>query len=245
MSYVRGVLFNLGYGLGVVVYSLATSLVTPLLPFRLRFRVMQAFAAFISGWLQLCCGIRCVVEGRENIPSSPCVVVSNHQSTWETFYLARLFQPVCAVLKKELTYIPFYGWSIRLLKPIIIDRSRKQNALKQVLVQGVARLQEGLHVMIFPEGTRVNPGEIKSHFAGGSLLAIKAGVPIVPVVHNAGLFWPARRIEKFPGTITLRIGSPIAVGAEDDAKALTQSVEAWMRQQSEQLQTVPQKKRGH
>lgn len=235
MSYLRGLFFNLGYGLGVVVYSLATSFITPMMPFRLRFRVMQGFAAYITGWLRLCCGVHCVVEGRENIPQQPCVVVSNHQSTWETFYLARLFQPVCAVLKKELTYIPFYGWSIRLLKPIIIDRSRKQNALKQVLVQGMARLHEGLHVMIFPEGTRVAPGEIKSHFAGGALLAIKAGVQIVPVVHNAGRCWPARRLEKFPGTITLRIGTPITVGPGDDAKAVTQSIEAWMREQSKSL----------
>ena len=104
-----------------------------------------------------------------------------------------------------------------------------------MLVQGMARLQEGLHVMIFPEGTRVAPGEVKSHFAGGALLAIKAGVQIVPVVHNAGHCWPARRLGKFPGTITLRIGVPITVGPGDDAKAITQSIEAWMREQSKSL----------
>lgn len=234
MPIVRGLLFNLGFALGIVVHSLLTSLVAPFLSQPLRYRIAASLTRFIGWWLKISCGITYRVEGAENVIACPAVVVSNHQSAWETFIIQHHFDPLCPVLKKELTYIPFFGWALKLVNPIAIDRNRKQNALKQVINQGVERLKNGQYVMIFPEGTRVPPGEIKPHFAGGSLLAIKAQVPIVPIAHNAGQYWPARRLAKYPGVITMKIGAPIYTQGLD-AKSLTQKIEAWIREEEAKL----------
>lgn len=238
MPILRGILFNFGFGLGIAVHSIITSLMSPFLNQHQRYYVAAKLTRFIGWWLKVSCGITYKVIGAENIINSPAVIVSNHQSAWETFIIQHLFDPLCPVLKKELTNIPFFGWALRLVDPIAIDRNRKQNALKQVITQGVERLHNGQFVMIFPEGTRVPPGEIIPHFAGGSLLAIKAQVPIVPLAHNAGQFWPARRLEKYPGVITLKIGAPID-SCGRDAKGLTQEVENWIRTEVSKLPLRP------
>jgi 1-acyl-sn-glycerol-3-phosphate acyltransferase len=234
MPILRGILFTIGFWLGIAVHSVITSLMSPFISQRKRYDVAAKLTRFIDWWLKISCGITYRVEGSENIIQTPAVIVSNHQSAWETFMIQHHFDPLCPVMKKELTRIPFFGWSLRLVNPIAIDRSRKQNALKQVITQGVNRLQNGQFVMIFPEGTRVAPGQVVPHFAGGSLLAIKAQVPIVPLVHNSGQFWPARKLAKYPGVITLKIGAPIDTHGKD-AKTLTQDIEAWIRQEEEKL----------
>lgn len=234
MPILRGLLFNIGFGLGIAIHSVITSLMSPFLTQRQRYDVAAKLTRFISWWLKISCGITYRVEGQENIIHTPAVIVSNHQSAWETFMIQHHFDPLCPVLKKELTQIPFFGWALRLVNPIAIDRKRKQNALKQVIAQGIERLHHGQFVMIFPEGTRAAPGEVIPHFAGGSLLAIKAKTPIVPLVHNAGQFWPARRLAKYPGIITLKIGAPIDTLGKD-AKTLTQDIETWMRTEEAKL----------
>ncbi len=234
MPIVRGILFNIGFWFSVTIHSVITSLLSPFITPRQRYDVAAKLTGFVHWWLKVSCGIRYRVEGTENIIPAPAVVVSNHQSAWETFMIQRHFDPLCPVLKKELTQIPFFGWALRLVNPIAIDRSRKQNALKQVINQGVDRLQHGHYVMIFPEGTRVAPGQVVPHFSGGSLLAIKAKVPISPIVHNAGQFWPARRLEKYPGVITLKIGAAIDTNGKE-AKALTHDIEGWMREEEARL----------
>ena len=159
------------------------------------------------------CGIRVKIEGQENIPDVPCVYAVKHQSTWETTTLPVVLPPFAWILKKELMYIPFFGWSLYALGAIAINRSNPRDALKQVNEKGVAQIKTGRSVVIFPEGTRSAVGEKGKYQPGVILLAKKAKVPIVPIAHNAGLCWPKGTILKYSGTITLRILPPIS--AED------------------------------
>ncbi|HID36414.1 MAG TPA: 1-acyl-sn-glycerol-3-phosphate acyltransferase [Ghiorsea sp.] len=159
------------------------------------------------------CGIRVKIEGQENIPDAPCVYAVKHQSTWETTTIPLALPPFAWILKKELMLIPFFGWALYTLGAIAINRSNPRDALKQVNNKGVAQIQSGRSVVIFPEGTRAAVGEAGQYKPGVILLAKKAKVPIVPVAHNAGLCWPKGTVIKHSGTITLRILPPIS--AED------------------------------
>lgn len=234
MNYLRGALFNLLYTASFIVIGLPMLVIAPLLPYKPRLQLLTFLPRVIQGLLALTCGITYRVEGTENIPKGPFVLVSNHQSTWETFILSYLFLPLSTVLKKELTYIPVFGWLLRMGRPIVIDRKRKQNALKEILRQGQTLLDEGISVAIFPEGTRVPVGQEKAHFPGGAMLACKAGVPVLPVVHNAGAHWPAHRLDKIPGRITVRIGQPIATEGRS-AKELSHELEQWINQEKQRL----------
>lgn len=234
MNYLRGVLFNLLYALTFVFLGLPLLVIVPCVPFPRRLALLALLPRTIQCLLALTCGISYKIEGQENIPQQPFVLVSNHQSTWETFVLTYLFQPLAAVLKKELTYIPVFGWLLLMGRPIVIDRKRKQNALKEILRQGQALLAQGVNVVIFPEGTRVPIGEESSHFPGGAMLACKAGVPVLPVVHNAGAHWPAHQLAKYPGCITIRIGKPIPTQGRS-AKELSLELEQWINSEKQKL----------
>lgn len=236
MNYVRGVVFNLLYALTILVLGVPTLIIAPLLPYSARLWLLTLIPRTVNGLLALTCGISYQIEGKENIPAGPFVLVSNHQSTWETFVLTYLFFPLSAVLKKELTYIPVFGWLLLLGRPIVIDRSRKQSALKEILRQGQALLGEGINVIIFPEGTRVPLGEERSHFPGGAMLACKAGVPVLPLVHNAGAHWPAHRLDKIPGRITIKVGTPIPTAGRS-AKELNQELENWINSEKRKLES--------
>ena len=234
MYYLRGLIFNILYAVSVVLFTFPAMLVSPFIGIRHRLLFLTLLPRTIQGLLALTCGIRFRIEGKENIPEGPFVLVSNHQSTWETFVLTYLFTPISAVVKKELTYIPFFGWLLYLGKPIAIDRKRKQNALKDILRQGQALLQQDVSVIIFPEGTRVPVGEQRPHFPGGAMLACKSGVPVLPVVHNAGDHWPAHKVAKFPGEITIRVGSPIPTLGRSP-KELNKEVEQWINTEKQKL----------
>ncbi|MDR0563955.1 MAG: 1-acyl-sn-glycerol-3-phosphate acyltransferase, partial [Azoarcus sp.] len=154
-------------------------------------------------------GLRYRVIGQENIPAKPAVVVSKHQSAWETIGLQVIFPPLSFILKRELLWIPFLGWALASIRAIAIDRKAGQNALTQVVDQGRERLKEGLWVAVFPEGTRVAPGVSGDYRPGGAFLAKRASVPVVPVAHNAGEFWGRGAFLKYPGEIIVSIGTPI------------------------------------
>jgi len=236
MYLLRGLLFNFGYALSVVFYG---GIITPIvwfMPFRKRCAVLYTWMVFMAWWLRITCNIRYTLEGKENIPDEACVVVANHQSSWETFFLQPHFYPQSVAIKKELFYIPFMGFIMRACKPIIIDRNKKQNALKQLLQQGKERINEDINVLIFPEGTRVKVGERKKHFAGGSMVAIQSGAPILPIVHNAALFWPKGKIKKYPGIITVKIAKAIPTEGRS-AKELTKEIQDWMYEEMNKLNT--------
>lgn len=210
----------------VAVYMCTLGLLTP---FGRRMDVATLWGEFAGRfWLRWGAGIRVQIEGEDNIPEQgPYVILSNHQSEWETLFLPRILRPASIVLKKSLTNIPVYGWTLRLAHPIAIDRSSPKGSVRQILKQGTERILEGSNVLIFAEATRVAPASLRKYTRTGSKLAIEAGVSILPVVHNSGDCWSPKRWFK-PGTITLRIGKPI----ESDGKSaadLTTEVESWAR----------------
>ncbi|GJM11984.1 MAG: hypothetical protein DHS20C12_03870 [Pseudohongiella sp.] len=178
--------------------------------------------------------MRYVVHGIENLGKTPAIILANHQSSWETILFYKLVFPVSPILKKELTEIPFWGWSMRLLKPIAIDRSKPREAGRSLLVQGVDRIQRGNSIIVFPEGSRSNFGTVKRFSRGGAKLAIAADTDIIPIAHNAGYCWPAHRFVKRPGLITVVIGEKIELG-ERDASELTMDVENWIREKVDEL----------
>ena len=171
------------------------------------------------------------VSGLENIPAQPCVILANHQSAWETFFLTgSYFFPLTQVLKRELFKLPFFGWAIRLTRPIAIDRGNPKLALKQVAEQGQDCLRRGFWVLIFPEGTRVAVGEPGKFSRSGAALAVNAGLPVLPIAHNSGSFWPRLGWGKRPGAISVVIGPPLyAEGDGPRAIAdLNQRAEQWI-----------------
>lgn len=176
------------------------------------------------GWL---CGLRYVVEGAEHIPEMPCVLYWNHESVFETMAGAVIFPPQCWVVKRELMWLPFFGWGLALLRPIAINRKAGRTAVKQVIGRGQQRLAEGLWVVIYPEGTRVLPGQERRFGISGAALAKAAGRPILPVAHNAGDFWPRRSFLKRPGTIRIVIGPPIETAGRDHDE-ITRLGRAWI-----------------
>ena len=173
------------------------------------------------------CGVAWKIEGMENIPQQPCVVASNHQSPWETFFLQMLFTPQSTVIKKELFLIPFFGWAFKRLNPIAIDRNDRRSALQQVIEQGKDCLDDNYWVVIFPEGTRHIWPTTGRFTRGAASLAVHADTPILPIAHNAGRFWPAHHWMKRPGQITLRIGSVIE-SKNKEMMELTDEVHKWV-----------------
>ncbi|NWN84091.1 MAG: 1-acyl-sn-glycerol-3-phosphate acyltransferase, partial [Halomonas sp.] len=198
MRVLRSLIFYLGYFIAMLVCGVLFLPPAPFLPLTSRYRLLNLYNHFIIGWFRWVVGVRYDFRGRENLPEGACVILANHQSEWETVYLQLLHPPVCTVLKKELLNLPIFGWGLRLLHPIALDRSRPSRAIKQVLTQGKQRLEEGLSVLIFPEGTRVAPGSRKRYNKSGTVIACRAGVPVVPVAHNAGECWPGRHWVKKP-----------------------------------------------
>ncbi len=172
-----------------------------------------AFARTYSYWilasLKFLCRLDFTVEGTEHIPEKASVVYLRHESMWETVAELTVFPRQCWVFKKELLWVPFFGWGLKILSPIAIDRSAGRSALRQVVKQGKEKLLEGVWVMIFPEGTRMAPGQHRRYGLSGAVLAVESGRSIVPVAHNAGDFWPRRGFLKKPGTVRMVIGPPI------------------------------------
>lgn len=229
MIYFRSALFKIGQGLSLVPFCIIALLAIPLPP-RLRSKVIASWSYFVTWWLKTTCGLRFKVIGLENIPEQPCVLVSNHQSDWETIIPQTFLPPMSWVLKKELLRIPFFGWGLWASRPIAIDRQDQMNALDQVVTQGKDRLNEGRHVLIFPEGTRMpykKPGKYKR---GGVKLARAANVQIVPIAHNAGKFWPRNSWLIRSGVVECRIGKPIALDISND-REITAQLKTWIEEQ--------------
>ena len=170
------------------------------------------------------------VIGQENIQNSPCVIISNHQSTWETLAFQSIFPAHTWVLKQELLWIPVFGWSLAMLRPIVINRKNKLKSIKKVVKQGTNRLNNGVSIVIFPEGTRQSYKQLGKYQSGGVAIAQKSGYAITPVYHNSGKIWPKGSFIKKPGVITLVIGEPI-LDLNLSASEITEKIRNWTAQQ--------------
>jgi 1-acyl-sn-glycerol-3-phosphate acyltransferase len=233
----RSLLFYAGYVLIMVVQPLVGFLLYYLLPARwLRAWLVSACRVAVW-WAKVSCGIRYRVEGAGNIPAGACVVLSKHQSAWETLFLQAYLEPTTTVAKRELLRIPFFGWGMALTGPIAIDRDKPSQALKDVIRQGSEHLAAGKRVIIFPEGTRTLPGEQREYSAGGAMLAVRAGVPVLPVALNSASCWPRGTLIKKPGLIRVVIGEPLPA-AGSTAKALNAQARAWIESTSAELVTA-------
>ncbi|MFT6464507.1 lysophospholipid acyltransferase family protein [Halopseudomonas sp.] len=230
----RVILFYLLLAASAGIWGFLMLIITPFIPSaKLRSTLIISWWSRMAIWLtKHLVGIRYEVIGRENIPDQPGVILANHQSTWETFFLQQVFQPQTQLIKKELLYVPFFGWAFALAKPIAIDRKNGRDSLKQLSLIGGKRLAEGFWILVFPEGTRMLPGTTIKFSRGGAALACANDAPVVPVAHNAGEFWPKVGWGKRPGIIKVMIG-PALYPKGSDPRAIVEinkQTEAWINQ---------------
>jgi 1-acyl-sn-glycerol-3-phosphate acyltransferase len=179
------------------------------LPIHARYAIPRIWARFLLAMLKILCRLDYTVEGRERLPKEPFISMWKHSSTWETIAQMLVVPPAAWIVKREVVWIPIVGWAVATFRPIAIDRTAGGSAVKQVVAQGRERFAEGLGVLIYPEGTRVAPGETRKYGLSGALLASQTGRLVVPIAHNSGYFWRRRGLLKRPGTIRLVIGPPI------------------------------------
>jgi len=223
----RSLLFALLITLATVVWAPLCFLFAPM-SYRNRYYWTSRWNVFVIWAAKVVCGIRYEIRGYENLPDGPAVLLSKHQSAWETiFYLCTMPRPLVYVFKKEITYIPFFGWGIALLRMIPIDRSKGKDAMARVISIGRQRLADGQWIIMFPEGTRSAVGRQGKYKGGGARLAVETNTPVVPIAMNSGECWPRNAFIKKPGLITVSIGKPISPEGLTPAELL-QKVEAWI-----------------
>jgi 1-acyl-sn-glycerol-3-phosphate acyltransferase len=228
MLFLRSSLFFIGQLITAPIFTLIALLAWPVNPI-LRNQLISGWARSMIWWLRVTCNVRHEISGMENLPDTPCVILAKHQSTWETFAFQAIFPTQVYVLKRELLWIPIFGWGLAMTSPIAINRASGREALKQLVSKGRARLAQGLWVVIFPEGTRMRPYQQGKYHIGGAWLACQAKTPVLPVAHNAGHCWPKGFIKQ-AGVIKLHIGPAIAT-ADLKADALNLKVEQWIEAQ--------------
>ena len=233
MVFLRSLIFLLLQILITPLFTLLALLSFPLHPIT-RYRIISGWALSVLWLLRVLCSIRMEVRGAENIPGQPCVVLCKHQSAWETIALQKVFPPQVWVLKRELLWLPFFGWGLAMTSPIAINRSSGKEAIKQLLKQGKDRLALGFCVVIFPEGTRIPYGQRGKYKIGGAMLGASSGAPVVPVAHNAGKLWGKGSFVKYPGVITMSIGAAIdPAGLKADE--INRRAEEWIEAEVERL----------
>lgn len=225
--FLRSLVFTLLMTAATVIWAPMCFLFAPL-PYNQRYFLTSLWNRFVIGAAKIVCGIRYRIKGYENLPDAPAILLSKHQSAWETIFLFYAMpRPLVYVFKKELLYIPFFGWGIALLRMIPINRSKIRDAFAQVVAHGKKRLAGGQWIIMFPEGTRIPVGKKGKYKAGGTRLAIETNTPVIPIALNAGECWPKNSFIKKPGVITVSIGKPISSEGKDQA-ALLQEVENWI-----------------
>jgi 1-acyl-sn-glycerol-3-phosphate acyltransferase len=226
MTFFRSILFALALVAVTPPYAIVALLTFPL-PRHARYRIISGWSRLVVYLARFLCGIRWRVLGRENLPPGPAVILANHQSAWETLAFQLIFPDQVLVLKRELLWLPFFGWGLALMSPIAIDRRRGPRALRAMARRGRERIEQGFWIVVFPEGTRVMPGERRDYQVGGAWLAAQCGVPIVPVAHDAGKLWRRNAFLKRPGTVTVRIGPAIDATKVEPLRAL-EAARGWI-----------------
>lgn len=235
MIYLRSILYNVVLCLSLLVYAPLAVLSFPL-PILVRSRFIALWARFQLWSLRHVCRLDYQIEGRDNLPPGPAIVFSKHQSAWETLAYQVILPPLTWVLKRELLWIPLFGWGLAMLRPIAIKRGTGRRAVDQVVKQGTDRLADGLWVLIFPEGTRLPPRTRRKYKQGGAILAAESGYPVVPIAHNAGSFWPRRGFVKRPGVIRVAIG-PVIESRGRSAAEITKLSEDWIESTMKELES--------
>ena len=233
LVFLRSCLFSLFVSVITPVFSVIALLTFPFSRLT-RYSIISTWSRLITRAAAVICGVHYRVIGAENIPREPCVILSKHQSAWETLAWQTIFPPQVWVMKRELLWIPFFGWGLAMLSPIAINRGSGSKALRQMAEQGLERLKVGFYIVIFPEGTRVAPGQRAAYHPGGAWLTVKTGALALPVAHNAGECWRKNAFIKHPGLITVSIGKPISPEGLS-AAALNQRIEDWIEAEMPKL----------
>ena len=231
--FIRSLLFWTGFILNVVVFGLLIVFLF-FTPSSFRLRVARLWSLSNNFLLKVFCGIDFKVEGKENLDVETAIILCKHQSTWETLALHSFTPYVRWVFKRELLRIPVFGWALALTDPIAINRGAGRAAIKQLITEGTKKLNAGKWMVLFPEGTRTQPGKTKKYKIGGALLAEKSGYPIIPIAHNAGEFWPKHSFIKWPGTISVVIG-PAIESSGRSAEEINAEVYDWIESMMEKI----------
>lgn len=226
MGVIRFIIFNLLSWVAVIIWGVTVLLVAPF-GHKYPYAVAKNWVGIIRWLLKWICGLSYRVEGKENLPSQPCVMFIKHSSALETFVQIGEFPRACWVLKRELMWVPFFGWALKALQAIAIDRSAGSSAVRQVVKQGKQRLAQGICVSVFPEGTRMPPGKTRTYGISGTILAKEASVPIVPIAHNAGYHWPRHTKSIKPGEVVFVIGKPVMVG-DENPRVVNAAIQKWI-----------------
>ena len=235
MLILRSLIFTIGQWLFTPIFTVVALLTFPFSR-STRNKIISLWARTMLWWLRVTCNITYQLKGAENIPATPCVILAKHQSAWETLAFQLIFPPQVYVMKRELLWIPFFGWGLAMTSPIAINRGAGREALKQLVKLGKQRLACGLWVVVFPEGTRIAPGEQSKFHIGGAWLASGAKATVLPVAHNAGLHWAKNTMLKRPGVITVSIGKPFD-SAHLRPDAVNIKAEAWINAEMVTLDT--------
>ena len=224
MLFLRSLVYIIGASIALIVVLLELMLF--FLPLSVRYKIACWWARFCVWWLKITCNIDINIIGLENIPSHPCVIASNHQSTLDVLFFQTFLPHQTWVIKKQLLYIPIFGWGLALLRPIIIDRKDKLNAIRKITSQGVKSINANIWVTIYPEGTRQPYGKLAKYQSGAVSIAKKSHTDILPIYHNAGQFWAKGQFIKKPGTINITIGKPINPDGRN-SKEVMREIENW------------------
>jgi 1-acyl-sn-glycerol-3-phosphate acyltransferase len=239
MQCVRSLAYTVLLFATTAVFGVAV-LVSALLPLTIeqRYAIPRTWGRFLTWLAGVVCGLKYVVEGQENLPRQPFISLWKHSSAWDT--LAQMFVVPTAswLLKREILWIPIVGWAVKVYKPIAINRSAGHSAVNLVVSQGRDRLASGMGIVVYPEGTRMAPGETRKYGISGALLATQTGAPVVPIAHNSGYFWRRRGIMKKPGTIRVVIGPPIDPKGLDP-RAVNQRAQDWIEAKIAEIVAQP------
>ena len=227
MQLLGSLFFTVFLFLWTFLYAIFFVIACAMLPFPRRFALVRVWSRVLLTVLRWTCRLDYRVEGLENLPPGNHIALWKHSSSWETIAMALVFPRQVWVLKRELTWIPAVGWGIRQVHAIAIDRKSGHSAVSQVIAQGKERLAEGDWIIIFPEGTRMPPGQTRRYGVSGALLAAETGRLLVPVAHDAGRFWPRRGWRKRPGTVHVLIGPPVSAAGRDP-REVNQQVQSWI-----------------
>ena len=223
--FIRSILFSIYFYISVIVFTLFFVFLAPFIELKKRYSLTSRYISTLLIVLKFLCRIDWEVTG-DILGQRPVIIASNHQGLWESFYLQTLVNPLTTIIKKELIYIPFFGWALNLLNPIKINRSKKVQSAKKVIMTGTQKLRNGFSILLFPEGTRKIPGKRIGKFARSAAdLAIKNNIDLIPIYHDSGLYWKNKKFIKIPGTVKVIIGAPIQ---GKNSYEMTKNLVDWM-----------------